>query len=264
MGNVEPEDPGAWRKVSVGTGFPSERPPWSVTEGILLFVAFVLIHQAADVASAFRAPLLRSSAVSGTLASVAVLVLLYIFVRTRSARRASVACALGLNVPRLGRAIRRAFLPVVIGCFALAGCMIARVSLLDHLNIRPSVQPVVTEMQRQFQQSNFLAFGALVFLAVVVAPLAEELTFRGMLYLPLRAGIGRVGGALVAALMFAALHMSWATPLENLAAMAYLTILALVLTELMEATGSMLAPVLAHAAHNALMVLFASLAAGGG
>jgi len=243
-----------------GTGFPAARAPWSVAEGLLLFVAFVLIHQAA----AHLFPGLRPPGAHGMLANVAVIVLCCVFLTMRCGGGASAARAIGLIVPPPGRAMRRAIIPAALGCAALAACLIAKVGLLEHFNIQPSQQGVVTEMQDQLQQSRLASFGALVFLAVVVAPLAEELMFRGMLYLPLRAGIGRVGGALVASVIFAALHMSWPTPAENLAAMAYLTILALVLTELMEATGSILAPILAHAAHNALMVLFAALAAGGG
>ena len=54
--------------------------------------------------------------------------------------------------------------------------------------------------------------------------------------------------ALLVSALFAAIH-------GHLAGLAHLFILALVLTELMEVTGSLFAPMLGHAVHNGCMIV---------
>ena len=80
--------------------------------------------------------------------------------------------------------------------------------------------------------------------AVVIAPLAEEFIFRGLLV----SGCKKIGwpkcGAVVVSLLFAAIHTSAPVFLP-------LFVFALALTWLGEQTGGLLAPVLAHSAFNA-------------
>lgn len=80
---------------------------------------------------------------------------------------------------------------------------------------------------------------------VVFAPVCEELLFRGVLYPSLR-DLGHRRMAIAASsLLFAAIHGS-------LALMLPLTVLAVVLVWLYEKTGSIIAPILMHAAFNAV------------
>ena len=80
---------------------------------------------------------------------------------------------------------------------------------------------------------------------VVLAPICEELLFRGVLYPSLR-DLGHRRMAIAASsLLFAAIHGS-------LALMLPLTVLAVVLVWLYEKTGSIVAPILMHAAFNAV------------
>ena len=81
--------------------------------------------------------------------------------------------------------------------------------------------------------------------AVLLAPVAEEVLFRGILY----PAIKQAGHPWVAlwgtALLFAAVHM-------NLVTFLPLAVLALVLTALYERTNNLLAPITAHVLFNAL------------
>lgn len=82
-----------------------------------------------------------------------------------------------------------------------------------------------------------------VVLAVVVAPLTEELVFRGYLYGVIKKYGGQVAGMLTSALLFAAVH-------HNLPAMPALAILAVGLTLAYEITGSLWAPIVMHMLFN--------------
>ena len=89
-------------------------------------------------------------------------------------------------------------------------------------------------------------YGALLFfvlMAVVVAPIAEELLFRGILY-PAIKQIGHPRLAVIGtALLFALFHV-------NLLTFASLTVVALVLIVLYEKTDNLIAPIIAHAIFN--------------
>ena len=81
--------------------------------------------------------------------------------------------------------------------------------------------------------------------AILVAPPAEEMMFRGLIYPTVkRAGFPR-GALWGTALLFAAIH--W-----NLLSFPSLVVLALVLTWLYEKTDNLLAPIAAHSLFNAL------------
>jgi hypothetical protein len=84
---------------------------------------------------------------------------------------------------------------------------------------------------------------AIAVLAIVVAPLVEETLFRGFLFPLLRARLGRAGGIALTSLLFALLH----PPVDWLAILVLGAALALAY----EITGSLAAPIAAHALNNA-------------
>jgi len=96
--------------------------------------------------------------------------------------------------------------------------------------------------------------GALIFfvvMAVAVAPVAEEILFRGILYPAIKQiGYPRVA-TIGTAILFALFHV-------NLLTFASLTAVALALIALYEFTDNLLAPITAHAVFNAsnLIMLF--------
>lgn len=105
----------------------------------------------------------------------------------------------------------------------------------------PSQAPV------EFIQQNPPAAQLVIlgFAAVVLAPVAEEALFRGVLYTALKQrGYPRLALWLTA-ILFGLIHL-------NLAVAIPLMVLALVFTWLYEATGNLLAPIAAHALFNGL------------
>ncbi len=87
----------------------------------------------------------------------------------------------------------------------------------------------------------------LVSTATIVAPLVEEIIFRGYLYPVIKRYSSRTFAAITISLLFAVVH-------ANLPGMMPLFILALMLTLAYEMTGCLWVPMVAHALFNAIQV----------
>jgi membrane protease YdiL (CAAX protease family) len=96
--------------------------------------------------------------------------------------------------------------------------------------------------------------GALVFLAVGVAPLTEEMIFRGGLFRYLRTRVPRWAALLGPSLLFGALHVDWKT-LSGLAAFGPLVILGIVFSLAYEHTNRIETTIVAHALFNLNTIL---------
>lgn len=90
--------------------------------------------------------------------------------------------------------------------------------------------------------------GLMAFAAVVVAPICEEVLFRGYFYPAVKHHGGAVCAALVSALVFSSAHAS-------LVALLPLFLLGLLFVWLYEKTGSIWAPIALHFAFNSATVL---------
>ncbi len=112
--------------------------------------------------------------------------------------------------------------------------------LLSRLGTKPEPQQIVQVLAHTNTWRDQLAIGVT---ALVLAPIGEELFFRGILYTALKqAGFPRLALWGTAAL-FAVLH-------GNLPAFVSLLLLAVLLTILYEKTGNLLAPICAHSFFN--------------
>lgn len=97
------------------------------------------------------------------------------------------------------------------------------------------------------------AFGTVpvqILLIVVAAPVSEEICFRGMLYGGLRERLPRWGAALIAGLLFGALHA-----LTGVSAVPPLVAFGVVLCLLYEKTGSIVPGILVHMLNNSVALL---------
>jgi membrane protease YdiL (CAAX protease family) len=146
-----------------------------------------------------------------------------------------------------------------LGCALSAGLLIASyVVRLFYglaayaLGFHLSQQEVLMRLETQG-----IGFLLTLFVAAVVAPMAEEIFFRGFLYGGLRGRIGIRRAMIVSALFFTALHLSLELFLP-------IFVLGLFLAWLYEQTGSLYPGILLHAANNALslLLLFLLQAAG--
>jgi membrane protease YdiL (CAAX protease family) len=90
---------------------------------------------------------------------------------------------------------------------------------------------------------------AMIALACLIAPVAEETFFRGFLQPVLRRSLGQRGAIIMVALLFALVH-------RNLAVFLPIFALGLVLGYLYEKTQSTIASAVAHCMHNAVTTCF--------
>jgi uncharacterized protein len=152
----------------------------------------------------------------------------------------------GFNVP-LGCGLSAALLfasYVVRICYGLVALA---------FGYKPALQDVLLRLDTE-------GFGLVLTLiaAAVVAPIAEEIFFRGFLYGGLRGRIGAIGAMLVSTLFFTALHFS----IDQFIPIFFL---GLFLAWLYEKTGSLYPGILLHLSNNAIsLVLLAIVKAAGG
>jgi membrane protease YdiL (CAAX protease family) len=107
--------------------------------------------------------------------------------------------------------------------------------------LEPAPQSTVELLQKEWPPHLIVVQGLL---AIVVAPLGEEVLFRGILYTLLKQRGHRIAAVLFSAVLFAAIHLYPAGFLS-------LIFLAVVLVALYEWTGNLLAPILMHSLFNA-------------
>jgi len=156
--------------------------------------------------------------------------------------------ALGLYGPRLPRTLFLAGLATIAILPVAWGLQFLSVDVLTRIGWPPEEQLAVTLLAGTKSWGTRIYLGVF---AVVLAPVAEEFIFRGVLYpFVKRLGYPRLAWIGVS-LAFALVHDDAATFVPLLA-------LALALTWLYERTDSLLAPITAHALFNAanLVLLF--------
>jgi len=133
---------------------------------------------------------------------------------------------------------------LVVGLFLPVGWGLQMVSqkLMTHFGLEPSVQLALQALKNSSSAPELIALGIVT---IVLAPIAEEALFRGVLYPTIKQhGFPRMALWGTSAL-FAAIHL-------NVAIFPPLLLLALVLAWLYEKTDNLLAPIAAHAAFNAV------------
>ncbi|WP_414659964.1 CPBP family intramembrane glutamic endopeptidase [Horticoccus sp. 23ND18S-11] len=92
-------------------------------------------------------------------------------------------------------------------------------------------------------------FAIMTSLAILIAPLTEELVFRAGFYRYLRTRIPHWAAVLTPALFFATLHVNWPT-LEGLSSLVPLVVLAVMFSLAYQRTGRIGTAIVAHAIFN--------------
>ena len=164
----------------------------------------------------------------------------------------SLAAAFGFNRKNTGRCLLLGLatglgLVLIAMAFALMSSVLIQ-AFGDQVEPQKLVTLIAEESAKQENIGPLIFF---VVMAVAVAPVAEEILFRGILYPAIKQiGYPRVA-AIGTALLFALFHV-------NLLTFASLTVVALGLIALYEFTDNLLAPITAHAVFNAsnLIMLF--------
>ena len=114
------------------------------------------------------------------------------------------------------------------------------------LDAQAEPQPLIQFLAQNARMEDRLL---LIGTALVIAPAAEELIFRGYIFGVLCRYVGKWWALLISALVFAAIH-------AHIPSLAGLFALAITLTLVYEGTGSLWAPILMHSLFNAITVVF--------
>mgnify|MGYP001990421047 CR=1 FL=1 len=230
--------------------------PWNPESLLWLGCGLMLaLAPGAAVAGLFEDGSIAQMAANVTVLPVAILVAVTVWFQVN--RRfyqssSSLAAAFGFNRNNTGRCLLLGLatglgLVLIAMALALLSNLLIQ-SLGDHAEPQKLVTLIAEESAKKENIRTLIFF---VVMSVAVAPIAEEILFRGILY----PAIKQIGHPLLAAigtaLLFALFHV-------NLLTFASLTVVALGLIALYEFTDNLLAPITAHAVFNAsnLIMLF--------
>ncbi|MDP3072167.1 MAG: CPBP family intramembrane metalloprotease [Opitutaceae bacterium] len=128
----------------------------------------------------------------------------------------------------------------------IAGTAAVAQQLAQAAGFPPQPQDAIT-MLIHMESRGLLA--AMIVLAVVVAPVGEEMVFRGGVFRFLRGRVPRWAALLLPGVFFAALHVNWRT-FAGLDSFAPLVVLAVLFSLAYERTGHLGVPIVAHALFN--------------
>jgi membrane protease YdiL (CAAX protease family) len=159
--------------------------------------------------------------------------------------------AFGFDAQKRARTIALGLIAAVVVLPVAWGLQRLSAWVMTSTNFHPEPQQVVQEMQKGgvsiFQQIY------LGFVALIAAPVVEEMLFRGILYPTIKQAGHRKLALWGTSILFALTH-------QNIPAFLPLVFFAMILTLLYEETGNLLAPIVAHSCFNTanfVMLLFA-------
>jgi membrane protease YdiL (CAAX protease family) len=226
-------------------GPPEWDTAWGIAAGLTVVFGYFLLHDiAALVAATFVAD--ETRVLWASLVANMLVVGFFVMLARRGSGRGSARSVLGLVAPARIPAARILGL-FVAGFIAYMAVSVAMAQLWSFLEPEEAEFPRQRVISLVASIESPLLLAVAVLLAVVVAPLAEELVFRRALYLPLRRATGVCVAAILVSVAFALAHgYLWGLP--------QLAVLSVVFVALYESTGTLWASIFGHAAHNALML----------
>ncbi len=122
----------------------------------------------------------------------------------------------------------------------LYGGTLVWIQLLELVGITPEHQDVVETFR---DADSPLVIGGMIFLVVVLAPISEEIIFRGCLYRFLKSYLPVWGSIAISSILFSLMH-------QNSMGLLTLALLGALLCVVYERTGSLKVPILLHAVFN--------------
>ncbi len=221
--------------------------PWRVDAVLLLGAGLFIVLSM----SVFGAALMKGKdappdfigfVVSTVVGQVIVLVLIHFFLKAHGMSWRDV---LGLQHPRLLGIILFALLMAVVATGVMTAINDLIIKLITLVHKTPENQIPVQVLEKSTEPAQRVVFALA---AIVLAPLVEEILFRGILY-PLLKHRGYPRLALWGtSLLFAAIHV-------HLATFVPLFVFGVILVWIYERTDTLLAPILTHATFNTINFL---------
>jgi membrane protease YdiL (CAAX protease family) len=213
-----------------------DRVPWGPVDALLgILVVIGMLFAGGLLIFPITGPDGLDATLAGqALLEVALVATAYFFAVRRGATQPFKA--LGLRRPQPGWVKTAA-----LGYAAYFGAVLVIIGILGS----PEQNDVANQLG--FDQNTFAAVTAAL-LIVVVAPICEEIYFRGFFFAGMRSRLPFLPAALISAVLFGAVHLSDA----NLIAGLQLGVLGLVLATVYERTGSLWSNIAIHMFNNAI------------
>lgn len=118
--------------------------------------------------------------------------------------------------------------------------------IASYYGAEPEIQEVVKWV---LEEKSPFTLMSLVFFGIIVAPIIEEILFRGFLQSALKNTFGSRYAIMISAFLFSGVHM-------DLFALMQIFILGILLGYLYEKTQTLIAPIVVHILHNSLTLIF--------
>jgi len=164
-----------------------------------------------------------------------------------SGKGRSISRVFGVSARTLWMSIRSGLHGYVAVFPWLLVLLVLVVSIARCVGVEPPPEPI---QELIFEEQSPSILWLTVLLACVVGPLAEELFFRGVLYAALRRRTSRIWATLLSGGLFSLVH-------TNIVGFVPILLLGCVLADRYERTGSLMAPLTVHIAHNSLLMSLA-------
>lgn len=226
--------------------------PWGLGDVLIVFVLATVLTVIAGTGMSVLLPAgLPDAVVDAVFAPLTLVMLGLTTVAWVAARHRGAVRKLGGRRPRLGDALVGLGVGVLVVVVITAGVGLAIALILELLGQEiPAVQQHLRDAARNPQTAPILAFSALV-----VAPIAEELFFRGFVFPALAKRVGLWAGIVLSAVIFGFVHLNQA---ENLLGgvllLARLVPLGMLFAWLYHWRGTLVVPIIVHAVFNAASV----------
>ena len=230
------------------------RKPWNLVDIAEVLVVLLLLLVCASMATAglreVIGPALSSETTDAILMAVGYLfwggctIALIVY---RIGRRRRVWELLGLKWHRVAAGVGQGIVGfgVVVALLAIALSVLGQFGIERIVPLAPKA-PLDVFLETR----NPLTFAIYFLLVGIVAPVVEEVIFRGFVYPGLRRIMTVPAAALISALIFASVHI--AVPVGNL---LVIVLVGVVLAYLYERSGSLIAPMVTHAMYNSFVFL---------
>ena len=139
-----------------------------------------------------------------------------------------------------------AYLPAHLG----VGLLWAQ--MMEVLSVDFSYQKGIQELSKAFEEQQFEVLVPLILLTAVIAPISEEVLFRGLLFRYLRSAMGVTPAILCSAAMFTVMH-------DSITSWGPLMALGSILAWTYHRSGDLWIPIFIHAIFNSIMMIFVML-----
>lgn len=236
--------PGATKKAQI------ETVSWGVSDliraGIIIVFLSYLIGMSQSFALRFfhiELGLDLRMMLSTFFVDIAVAWIVFYFVIVKHGQRLK---SLGLKLPYFLSNVLTGLTAYVLTLPLLAVILLLSMWLLNLLKYTPPPQPILEVFMRE-DRSRVLFF--LMIFVSFFGPIVEEIFFRGFLYGAVRKRIGVIAAAFLTGAVFSLLH-------TNIAGFLPIMTLGVLLAYLYETTGSLVASMTVHVAHNSIIVAF--------